>query len=77
MAISFTPGINFLPSSQGAGQGGSGQFYGTNPYLSGGILWHPMPQLGLTASITWPSGVELTASMVILDIQKFLLFRED
>ena len=54
--FSFTPGINFLPSSQGAGQGGSGQFYGTNPYLSGGILWHPIPQLGLTASIAQPIG---------------------
>ena len=44
------------PSSQGKGQGGSGEFYGTNPYISGGLLWHPIPQLGLTASIAQPVG---------------------
>ncbi len=54
--FTFTPGISFLPSSQGKGQGGSGKFYGTNPYISGGLLWHPTPQLGLTASIAQPLG---------------------
>ena len=53
--FTFTTGISFSPSSQGRGQGGSGQFYGTNPYISGGLLWHP-PQLGLTASIAQPFG---------------------
>ena len=54
--FTFTPGISFLPSSQGKAQGGSGKFYGTNPYISGGLLWHPIPQLGLTASIAPPHG---------------------
>ena len=54
--FTFSPGISFLPSSQGAGQGGEGQFYGTNPYVSGGLLWRPTPQLGLTASIAQPFG---------------------
>ena len=54
--FTFTPGISFLPSSQGKAQGGSGKFYGTNPYISGGLLWHPIPQLGLTASIAQPLG---------------------
>ena len=54
--FTFTPGISFLPSNQGKAQGGSGQFYGTNPYISGGLLWHPIPQLGLTASVAQPFG---------------------
>ena len=28
--FTFSPGISFLPSSQGSGQGGSGEFYGNN-----------------------------------------------
>ena len=54
--FTVSPGISLLPSSQGKGQGGSGEFYGTNPYISGGILWHPIPELGLTASISQPFG---------------------
>ena len=54
--FTFTPGISFLPSSQGEGQGGAGEFYGTNPYLSGGLLWHPIPEVGLTTSIIQPFG---------------------
>ena len=54
--ISVAPGINFLPPDQGANQGGAGQFYGTNPYLSGGVLFQPFPELGLTASIAQPIG---------------------
>ena len=54
--LSLNPGISFLPQSQGRGQGGEGQFYGTNPYISGGILWQATPQLGLTASIAQPFG---------------------
>ena len=41
LQFTFNPGINFLPPSQGDGQGGAGEFYGTNPYISGGFLWHP------------------------------------
>ena len=54
--FTFTPGISFLPSSQGQEQGGAGKFYGTNPYVSGGLLWHPVPEIGLTASIAQPIG---------------------
>ena len=54
--FTFTPGISFLPSSQGEGQGGAGEFYGTNTYISGGILWHPIPEIGLTASFVQPLG---------------------
>ena len=54
--LTFNPGINFLPPSQGEGQGGAGEFYGTNPYMSGGLLWHPLPEIGVTASIAYPLG---------------------
>ena len=54
--FSFTPGVNFLPSTQGTDQGGAGTFYGTNPYLSGGVLFQPIPELGLTASLAQPIG---------------------
>ena len=54
--FSVAPGISFLPPNQGAGQGGAGEFYGTNPYLSGGLLFQPFPELGLTASIAQPIG---------------------
>jgi len=54
--LSLAPGVNFLPATQGAGQGGAGTFYGTNPYLSGGVLFQPFPELGFTASIAQPVG---------------------
>ena len=54
--FTFSPGINFLPPSQGEGQGGAGEFYGTNPYISGGFLWHPIPEIGVTASVAQPLG---------------------
>ena len=54
--FSFTPGVSFLPAKQGSGQGGSGTFYGTNPYISGGVLFQPFPELGLTASLAQPIG---------------------
>ncbi len=56
LQFSVAPGVSFLPPDQGAGQGGAGQFYGTNPYLSGGVLFQPFPELGLTASIAQPIG---------------------
>ena len=52
----FAPGISFLPASQGKGQGGAGEFYGINPYISGGLLWHPIPEIGFTASVSQPLG---------------------
>ena len=54
--FSLAPGVAVLPATQGKGQGGSGEFYGTSPYLSGGLLWQPLPQLGLTASVAQPIG---------------------
>ncbi|KZR90604.1 hypothetical protein MITS9508_00605 [Synechococcus sp. MIT S9508] len=54
--FSFAPGVSFLPSTQGADQGGAGRFYGTNPYVSGGVLFQPFPELGFTASISQPFG---------------------
>ena len=54
--FSFSPGVSFLPTRQGAGQGGAGTFYGTNPYVSGGVLFQPFPELGFTASLAKPIG---------------------
>ena len=54
--FTLAPGVSYLPSSQGKGQGGAGRFYGTNSYISGGLLWQPIPELGLTASVTQPFG---------------------
>ena len=54
--FNFNPGVSFLPAMQGADQGGSGTFYGTNPYVSGGVLFQPFPELGLTASLAQPIG---------------------
>ncbi|WP_170953646.1 hypothetical protein [Synechococcus sp. UW179A] len=54
--FSFAPGVSFLPSTQGSDQGGAGTFYGTNPYVSGGVLFQPFPELGFTASIAQPIG---------------------
>ncbi len=56
LQFSFTPGVSFLPAKQGSGQGGAGTFYGTNPYISGGVLYQPFPNLGLTASLAQPIG---------------------
>ena len=54
--FSFNPGVSFLPATQGEGQGGAGTFYGNNTYVSGGVLFQPFPELGLTASIAQPIG---------------------
>ena len=54
--FSFIPAVSFLPTMQGIGQGGAGKFYGTNFYVSGGVLFQALPELGLSASITQPIG---------------------
>jgi hypothetical protein len=54
--LSFTPGVSFLPSSQGEGQGGPGQFYGNNAFVSGGISWQPSRHLALFTSALLPVG---------------------
>ena len=54
--LTFSPGVSFLPANQGGGQGGSGNFYGTNIFVSGGVLWQPIPELGLVGSALMPLG---------------------
>lgn len=54
--FTLSPGITFLPTSQGNGNDDQNTFYGTNPYLSGGILWQPTQHLGIIGSIAQPIG---------------------
>ena len=56
LALTFTPGVSFLPSSQGSGQGGSGPFYGTNGSVAAGASWRPIPSLTLFGSGLMPVG---------------------
>ena len=56
LALTFTPGVNFLPNSQGSGQGGSGPFYGNNVSLAAGASWRPIPTLTLFGSGLFPLG---------------------
>lgn len=56
LALTFTPGVSFLPSSQGSGQGGSGSFYGTNGSVAAGASWRPIPSLTLFGSGLIPLG---------------------
>ena len=56
LALSFTPGVSFLPGSQGEGQGGSGPFYGTNVNVAAGASWRPIPSLTLFGSGLMPLG---------------------
>jgi len=52
----LTPGVSFLPPSQGEGQGGAGTFYGTNGTISGGLSWQPSRHLSLFGSALIPLG---------------------
>ena len=54
--LTLTPGVSFLPSTQGAGQGGAGNFYGTNFTISGGAAWRPSDQLTWFTSALVPLG---------------------
>ena len=56
LTASLIPGISFLPSEQGHGQGGAGEFYGTNMFFGAGLEWKPARELSLSASITQPWG---------------------
>lgn len=56
LAFTLAPGVSFLPSHQGSGQGGEGDFFGTNITLSAGVLWSPLPQLRLYGSTLVPLG---------------------
>ncbi len=53
---SITPGVSFLPGSQGKYKGGEGNFYGNNFWIAGGGLWRPIPELGLFSSVLVPLG---------------------
>ncbi len=52
----FTPGIAFLPSTQGKGWGGAGDFYGNNVFLGTGFVWKPVNNLGILSSAILPFG---------------------
>jgi len=54
--LTFTPGVSFLPPTQGAGQGGAGTFYGTNITLAAGAAWKPSTQLTIFGSGLVPLG---------------------
>ena len=56
LQLTFTPGVSFLPSTQGSGQGGAGTFYGTNITVAGGAAWRLAPQLTLFGSGLLPLG---------------------
>ena len=56
LQVTFSPGVNLLPSNQGSGQGGSGQFYGTTYYLASGLRGYVIPNLSLTSSVSFPFG---------------------
>jgi len=56
LQLSFVPAVSFLPSSQGAGQGGAGTFYGTNWSLGFGANWRVATQLRLFGSAMVPLG---------------------
>lgn len=50
LQITFTPGVSFLPSTQGKDQGGAGQFYGTNITMAAGASWRIAPQFTVFGS---------------------------
>lgn len=56
LQLTFTPGVSFLPATQGSGQGGAGSFYGTNITVAGGGAWRLAPQLTLFGSGLIPLG---------------------
>ncbi|MFM7314515.1 MAG: hypothetical protein ACKO0M_15360 [Cyanobium sp.] len=56
LGLTFTPGVSLLPPTQGAGQGGSGTFYGTNLTLAAGASWRPIPPITLFGSGLLPLG---------------------
>lgn len=56
LQLSFVPAMTLLPASQGAGQGGSGTFYGTNLSLGFGANWRLATQMQLFGSAMLPLG---------------------
>jgi hypothetical protein len=56
LQLSFVPAVSWLPSSQGASQGGAGEFFGTNISLGVGANYRPSAQLQLFGSAMVPLG---------------------
>ena len=56
LQLSLVPGVSFLPDSQGAGQGGAGEFYGTTISLGLGASYRLGNQVQLFASGLLPFG---------------------
>ena len=54
--LALTPGVSFLPSTQGAGQGGAGTFYGTNISVGVGSSYRIGDQLEVFGSAVVPLG---------------------
>ena len=74
LQFSLAPGVSFLPPNQGSNQGGAGTFYGTNPFISGGVLFQPIPELGLTASIAQPVGAGTNSFNADLQFSRVPIF---
>ncbi|WP_094559783.1 hypothetical protein [Synechococcus sp. 8F6] len=56
LQLSFVPAVSFLPGSQGADQGGAGEFYGTNISLGLGASYRLGNQVQLFGSAMLPLG---------------------
>jgi hypothetical protein len=56
LQLSFVPAVSFLPDSQGEGQGGAGDFYGTNISLGLGAIYRLGNQVQLFGSAMLPLG---------------------
>ncbi|MCP9941528.1 hypothetical protein KBY70_03835 [Cyanobium sp. ATX 6E8] len=56
LQLSFVPAVSFLPGSQGADQGGAGEFYGTNISLGLGASYRLGNQVQLFGSAMVPLG---------------------
>ena len=69
---SLIPGISYLPSEQGAGQGGAGEFYGTNLFIGAGLEWQPVRELSLSASIAQPWGDGTNNTGEVIDRNEFV-----
>ncbi len=74
LLLSFVPGVSWLPAKQGAGQGGSGSFYGTTPYLAAGLLWQANQHLGLTATFAQPIGSGSNSFNTNLDFSRVPIY---
>ncbi len=74
LEFTVSPGVSFLPNSQGAGQGGAGTFFGTNFTLAAGALWQPTAQLGLYGSALVPLGPGTNTFDTALEFSRVPIF---